>query len=144
MKKITKAVVGGGYKGVRLGKTMTIRLPEKVDKILREIAKQTDTSTSYHIRRALEVYFDESYADAEIAMLRDEQGSEDAVSFKQAKQMLNMDEDVLLPLRLEASKAEWLKHLSEKINSVANELNEIRQGLPNTEDETRNNPTSFR
>lgn len=54
--------------------SLTIRLPETLYRYLEEAAGETDTSKSYHIRRALEVYFDESYVDAEAVVLREERG----------------------------------------------------------------------
>ena len=49
--------------------SLTIRLPEQLLGYLQEVAEETDTSMAYHIRRALEIYFDESYVDAEEARL---------------------------------------------------------------------------
>ena len=143
MSKVTPRGGRESYRGVKLGKTMTIRLPEKVDKLIREVAKETDTSTSYHIRRALEVYFDEGYVDSEIAELRDEQGYNEKVSLEDAKHALGLKKEIPTPINRSFDKKNY-SLLRSKLRAISDKLEELTSDLPDLEDDSRDQQESVR
>jgi len=70
--------------------SLTIRLPEQLFSKLQEVAEETDTSMAYHMRRALEIYFDESYVDAEEARLYEESSEAEYISEDELKKELGI------------------------------------------------------
>ena len=68
-------------------KAISLRLPESVHEQLEEIAKDTDRSKSYLIRKAIERYLEE-YADYRIALERLHDKDDEIISSKELRKRL--------------------------------------------------------
>jgi RHH-type transcriptional regulator, rel operon repressor / antitoxin RelB len=64
---------------------MTIRLPEKMEKRLSKLAKETHRTKSYYVKRAIEEFLDdqEDYLLALAVMERVERGEEKTIPFEE-------------------------------------------------------------
>jgi len=83
---------------LRMDVSLSLRLPEKLFGHLQEVAGETDTSMAYHIRRALEIYFDESYVDAEkVALLEESGDSEEYISGDKVRSILGLEKKPASP-----------------------------------------------
>jgi len=74
---------------------MTIRLPEKMDKRLSQLAKETHRSKSYYVKQAIEEFLEEreDYLLALAAMERFERGEEKAISFEEILKKYGAEND---------------------------------------------------
>lgn len=74
---------------------ITLRLPEEMDKRLSQLAKQTNRSKSYYIKRAIQEFLEnqEDYLMAVAAMEQLEKGEEKTRAFKEVLKKYNPKED---------------------------------------------------
>jgi len=78
--------------------SLSVRLTEQLFDHLQEVAEETDTSMAYHMRRALEIYFDESYVDAEMVALQEEsEASEEYIDGNEARSILGLEKETESP-----------------------------------------------
>lgn len=75
---------------------MTIRLPEKMEQRLSQLAKETHRTKSYYIKRAIEEFLEEreDYLLALAAMERYERGEEKAIPFEEILKKYGIENDV--------------------------------------------------
>lgn len=74
---------------------MTIRLPEKMDKRLSQLAKETHRTKSYYVKQAIEEFLEEreDYLLALAAMERYERGEEKAIPFEEILKKYGIEND---------------------------------------------------
>jgi len=68
---------------------LSIRLPDTVAKELKQIAKETERSRSFHIQRAIESYI-EDFADVQIALDRLRDPSDPVISSRELRKSLGL------------------------------------------------------
>ena len=74
---------------------MTIRLPEKMEKRLTQLAKETHRTKSYYVKRAIEEFLDdqEDYLIALSVMERVERGEEKTIPFEEILKKYGIEND---------------------------------------------------
>jgi RHH-type rel operon transcriptional repressor/antitoxin RelB len=68
---------------------LSMRLDEKLDRKLQRLAKDTERSKSYFIKKALELYLDE-YEDYQIALARRADKDDETLTLAQARKALGL------------------------------------------------------
>lgn len=68
---------------------LSVRLPENLANALEQISKDTERSKSFHIQKALEIYFEER-ADLQIALDRLNNPTDSTISLDDMRQQLGL------------------------------------------------------
>lgn len=68
---------------------VSVRLPERLAKELKQIAKETERPRSFHVQRALESYM-EDFADVQIALDRLRDHKDPVISGKELRKSLGL------------------------------------------------------
>ena len=68
---------------------LSMRLDDKLDRKLQRLAKDTERSKSYFIKKALELYLDE-YEDYQIALARRADKDDETLTLAQARKALGL------------------------------------------------------
>ncbi len=71
-----------------MSKVISIRLPNKTEKELTEISKETERTKSFHIQKAIENYI-EQFADYRIALDRLNDSNDEIISAEEIRRLLD-------------------------------------------------------